>query len=53
MKDRLITERLILRKLQEDDLQSVFAWASDPEVARYLTWNPHPSMEVTQSVLNV
>lgn len=53
MKDRLITERLILRKLQKDDLHSIFVWASDPEVARYLTWNPHPSIEVTRSVLNV
>lgn len=53
MKDRLITERLILRKLQEDDLQSIFAWASDPEVARYLTWNAHESIEITRSILSI
>jgi hypothetical protein len=26
-------------------------WASDPEVARFLTWPTHSSVEVTKSLL--
>lgn len=39
----LETERLRLRALRSDDVQAIFdGWASDPEVTRYLTWNPPP-----------
>lgn len=27
-------------------------WASDPEVARFLTWPTHSSVEVTKSLLS-
>ena len=38
----LETERLRLRALRADDVQAIYdGWASDPEVTRYLTWNPH------------
>lgn len=53
MKNVLNTERLTLRKLQESDLDDIFEWASDPEVTRYVTWNPHESMEVTKTILNL
>jgi ribosomal-protein-alanine N-acetyltransferase len=26
-------------------------WASDPEVAKYLSWPPHANIEVTKNVL--
>lgn len=38
---QLETERLILRKLTPDDASDVFAYASDPEVTKYLLWNTH------------
>ena len=40
----LETERLRLRALRSDDVQAIFdGWASDPEVTRYLPWNPPPT----------
>ena len=53
MKNVLNTERLKLRKLQESDLEDIFEWARDPEVTRYVTWNPHESIEVTRTVLDL
>ena len=34
----LETERLLLRKMRLDDAEAVFAYASDPEVTRYVLW---------------
>ena len=48
----LETNRLKLRKLQASDAAAIFSnWASDPEVTRWLTWNPHDSVQVTEAVL--
>ena len=41
----LETERLILRKLRLEDAKDVFEYASDPEVSKYVTWEPHRSIE--------
>jgi ribosomal-protein-alanine N-acetyltransferase len=41
----LETPRLILRSLSEDDAADVFAYASDPEVARFVPWEAHRSLE--------
>ena len=50
----LETERLRLRALCLDDVQSVYdGWANDPEVTRYLTWNPHQSPEQTRAIMNI
>src|SRR5690349_17729825 len=38
---RLETARLWLRPFAEDDWPAAHAWASDPEVTRYLTWGPN------------
>ena len=38
----LSTERLILRRPEAGDAQQVFeAFASDPEVTRFLKWRPY------------
>ncbi len=34
----LMTERLLLRKMRPDDAGEIFAYASDPEVTRYMRW---------------
>ena len=50
---RIETERLILRPFREDDAEAIFSgWANDPEVTRYLTWNPHRSLEDTKAILS-
>ena len=44
----LETERLILRPLIVSDAEEIYTnWTSDPEVARYMTWNTHPCVEAT------
>lgn len=48
----LKTERLLLRRFQQDDAQAMFDnWCSDPEVARYVTWDAHQDIEVTKAIL--
>lgn len=45
----LETERLLLRPLAKDDGPAVFAYSSDPEVARYTSWEPAQSLEEAQA----
>ena len=45
------TKRLFLRKLRSDDAESIFRnWASDSEVANYVTWNVHKDMNETKAI---
>ena len=49
---RLETERLVLRPTSVFDAEQIYNnWASDPEVTKYLTWQPHADVEVTKSIL--
>ncbi len=48
----LKTERLLLRKVREDDLDNFYAWASDPDVARYVTWDAHKSPDETREFID-
>ena len=49
---RLETERLILRRLVPEDAEAVYRnWASDGEVTRYLTWQPHESAEASAAFI--
>ena len=46
------TPRLILRRAVLEDAEPMFRnWASDPEVTKFLTWQPHASSAVTASIL--
>ena len=48
----LHTPRLLLRPFTPDDAQAMFDnWASDENVTRYLTWQPHTSPELTRQLL--
>ena len=50
---RIETPRLILRRFAMTDAPAMFNnWASDPEVTRYLTWPPHASPAVTETILS-
>lgn len=49
---KIETERLILRKFKVSDAEEMFLnWASDSEVAKYLTWPPHESAVFTKKLL--
>ena len=48
------TKRLFLRKLRSDDAESIFRnWASDSEVAKYVTWNVHKDINETKAILDM
>ena len=47
----LETERLILRKMTLEDVEAIFAYASDPEVSRYTLWETHRSIEDSRAFL--
>ena len=46
------TPHLVLRKIRHEDIDDMFNYASDPLVAQYTSWNPHPSLETTTKVVN-
>lgn len=48
----LETERLILRRVTPNDVAAVFAYASDPQVSRYTTWEPHDSPEASRAFVD-
>jgi ribosomal-protein-alanine N-acetyltransferase len=47
----LETQRLLLRKMRLDDADAMFAYASDPEVTRYVLWDTHRSIKDSESFL--
>ena len=47
----LETERLLLRKMRLDDARAMFAYASDPEVTRYVLFDTHRSLEDSETFL--
>ena len=43
------TERLILRRLTPEDAGMMYTnWANDPQVTKYLRWEPHKNAEETR-----
>lgn len=50
---QLETERLILRRFTPKDAEPMFRnWASDPEVTKFLMWQTHTDIEVSQTIAN-
>ena len=49
----LETERLLLRRMRPEDAEAMFAYASDPEVTRYVLWDTHNSLEDTRNFLSL
>lgn len=48
------TPRLLLRPFKLDDASAMFSnWANDPEVTKYMTWNPHQNEEVTKAIIKM
>ena len=47
----LITERLMLRKMERRDAEDMFEYASLPETTEFLTWEPHPNLNYTRKYL--
>ncbi len=50
----LETDRLILRKFEENDYKKMFAnWANDPDVAHCVTWYAHENTEETKKIVSM
>lgn len=50
--DALTTERLVLRRPHLSDARVIFErYAQDPEVTRYVLWEPHRSIDDTEEFL--
>ncbi len=50
----LTTNRLLLRRFNMNDTEAMYDnWASDPEVTRYLMWQPHSSRDETKRILGL
>lgn len=47
----LTTERLILRKWNESDAESLFEYAKNPDVGPIAGWPPHKSKEESLGVI--
>ena len=48
----LTTARLTLRPFRIEDAEDMYNnWAHDPEVTRYVTWEPHESVNLTRELL--
>lgn len=53
-KDKLITERLVLRKLKNEDATPMhYNWCNDPEVAKYTLWVAHKDLDVTKNLVDM
>lgn len=48
------TERLILRRFKPEDAEAMFdTWANDERVTRFLTWEPHGTLDVTEYIIDL
>lgn len=49
-KKEIRTERLLLRRLEEEDIQAIYELAKDPRVGPWAGWKPHESPEETERI---
>ena len=47
----LETGRLVLRKVSLEDAADIFEYATDPEVPKFMPWEPHQSIQMTYEYL--
>lgn len=49
---RIETDRLILRRYVIEDAEAMYKnWASDSDVTKFLTWQPHSSVDVSRGII--
>ena len=47
----LSTARLVLRPIRAEDARSIWPHVSDPDISRYMSWDPHESIEQTNAFI--
>ncbi|MGZ3789887.1 MAG: GNAT family N-acetyltransferase [Bacteriovorax sp.] len=45
------TKRLVLRLLKESDVNDIYAYCSNPNVARYVTWEAHQTLKDSMKLI--
>src|SRR5260370_12958949 len=45
---QVTTDRLVLRRMRASDVDDIYAYACDTDVARYTSWAPHTSLDETR-----
>lgn len=46
------TERLILRKMTENDAEDLFEYASEPKVSKFMPWKAHKTIEDSKQFID-
>lgn len=48
------TKRLVLRRFTHEDAEAMFnTWANDERVTKFLTWEPHGTLDVTKYIVDL
>lgn len=47
----IVTKRLLLRQVEENDAEAIYAWTGDIEVCRYLFYLPNRDLETTRKIV--
>ena len=47
------TERLVLRRWQDSDAESLYEYAKDPDVGPIAGWPPHRSIEESRDIIEI
>lgn len=50
--DDVSTERLKLRKIEQEDVEDIFTFTSSPVGKEFLSWQPHDNIERTNGFVN-
>lgn len=48
----LTTDRLLLRRIRIADAPDMYEYSKDPDVTKYLLWDPHPNVEHTRNYID-
>ena len=48
---RIVTDRLVLRRFTKKDARDMYVWASNPNVTKYLSYQPHKSIKDSKRIL--
>jgi len=52
MFNELKTERLKLRRIREEDAETIFElWCQDSDICKYMTWIPHSNISITKAFI--
>lgn len=46
----IYTKRLVLRKIRKEDYTDMYRYTTKEEVAKYVTWSVHQSIDDTKAV---